>query len=59
MKPTEAETMTNVKKERNRMSRERFIGFMGGRKVNHEMTEGPGKNLRVKRKDGNSQKGAL
>jgi len=51
--------MTNVKKERNRMSRERFIGFMGGRNVNHEMTEGPGKNLRVKRKDGNSQKGAL
>ena len=48
---------TTEKKERTRMSRERFKGFMGGESVAHEMTKGPGDNLRLKRREGNSKRG--
>ena len=44
-------------KERNRMTRERFKGFMNGDSVAHEMTKGPGHNLRLKRREGNSKRG--
>lgn len=46
-----------VARERNRMSRERFQGFMAGESVANEMTKGPGQNLRLKRREGNSKRG--
>lgn len=46
-----------VSKERTRMSRERFKGFMSGDSVANTMTSGPGHNLRIKRREGNSKRG--
>ena len=58
MSPMEGETMIKrVSKERTRMSRERFKGFMAGESVANEMTKGPGHNLRLKRREGNSKRG--